>query len=93
MHRREVEALHVVQRDGRVDEEAEEACADEVPEGDGHEEVNRPLVCADPWTLSGPTRQANVLPRLEADKNQWHHFESAEDCAECQNGVGRSCEI
>jgi hypothetical protein len=39
-----VQALHVVQRDRRVDREAEQTGADHVPEADGDEAQDRPLV-------------------------------------------------
>ena len=45
---RRVEALHVVEGDRRVDEEAEDARADEVPEGDADEEADRPAVALHP---------------------------------------------
>jgi hypothetical protein len=61
---RGVEALHVVEGDGRVDEEAEEAGADEVPEGDGDEEVDGPLVGLDPGLGTG---ELAVLVGLPAD--------------------------
>ena len=48
VHGGRVEALHVVERDGRIDQEAEEARADEIPEGHGDEEVDRPFVGRDP---------------------------------------------
>ena len=46
--RRRVEALHVVEGERRVDEEAEEARADQVPERHGDEEQDRPSVACDP---------------------------------------------
>ena len=42
--RRRVQSLHVVERDRRIDQETEQACADQIPERHGHEEVDRPFV-------------------------------------------------
>ena len=53
VHRRRVQALHVVERDRRVDEEAEQARADQIPERDGDEEVDRPLVRCHPGRARG----------------------------------------
>ena len=44
VHRRRVQPLHVVQRDGWVDEEPEQPGADEIPEADGHKKDDRPPV-------------------------------------------------
>ena len=49
---RQVEALHVVEGDGRIDEEAEEAGSDQVPEGNRDEEVDGPFVVGDPRRFS-----------------------------------------
>ena len=67
VYRRRVEALHVVERDGRVDEEAEEARAHEVPEGRGHEEVDGPLVVLDPRRAA---RHGEVVVGLKAHHDQ-----------------------
>lgn len=48
MHRRRVQALHVIKRDGRVDQKAEQAGTHEIPERNGDKEINRPLVGRDP---------------------------------------------
>ena len=54
--RRRVEALHVVERDRRVDQEAEQARADQVPEGHGDEEVDRPRYAATHGRGAGSVR-------------------------------------
>ena len=51
--RREHRANFEVADDGQVDEEAEHARADEIPEAHGHQEIERPLV-----------RQGEFLPQL-----------------------------
>ena len=90
VQRRRVEPLHVVERDGRVDEEAEQARAHQVPEGDGHEEVDGPAVGGEP--ALGP-RQADVLPDLEAHQHQRHHLQRAEHRPQRQHGGRRAREV
>ena len=68
VHRSQVEPLHIVECDWRVDQEAEQARADKIPERNGYEEIDRPFVSADPGTVSGTLRQADVLPCLETDQ-------------------------
>ncbi len=65
MHRRGVKTLHVVKSDRRVDQEAEQAGSDEIPECHRDEEVDRPLVGADPGTLGVP-RDSRCSPRLQS---------------------------
>ena len=45
-----VQPLHVIERDGRIDQEAEQPGADQIPEQDGREEHERPMI------VSAPTR-------------------------------------
>ncbi len=78
VHRSQVQSLHVVERDRRIDHEAEEAGAHEIPERNGDEEVDRPLVGADPRTVGRAAGEADVLPCFEADQDQRHDFEGAE---------------
>ena len=78
VHGRQVQSLHVVERDRRIDHEAEQAGAHEVPERHGDEEVDRPLVGADPWIVGSAAREADILPGFEADQHERHDFEGAE---------------
>jgi hypothetical protein len=48
VERRRVESLHVVQGNRRVNHEAEQPGTDHVPEGDRHEEIDRPFVALNP---------------------------------------------
>src|SRR2546422_659366 len=64
MYRRCVEALHVVERNGRIDHETEQTRANEVPKRDCNEEIDRPLVLCNP---DGRTRDAQVFHRLIAN--------------------------
>ena len=73
VQRRRVEALHVVQGDRRVDHEAEQPGPDHVPEGHGHEEVDRPLVPLHPRRRSRPPQ---VFHRIEPDEHQRHDFQA-----------------
>ncbi len=90
VHGRGVQALHVVERDRRVDHEAEQARADQVPERHRHEEVDRPPVPAHPRPRAG---ELQVVPRLEPDEEQRHHLERREDRAERQRHGGRAAEV
>ena len=63
---------------------------DQVPEGDRHKKVDRPAVLLHPRTAS---REPQVLPRLEADEQQRHDFERAEDRAEREHEGGRATEV
>src|SRR5215468_12058843 len=74
MHRRRVETLHVEESDRRVDHEAEESGAYQVPEPDGDEEVDGPAVLARPFGAAGDPQ---VLHRLTTDQDQGHHLERA----------------
>src|SRR6185437_3653039 len=88
-----VQPLHVIQRNGRVDEEAEESCANKVPEGDRNKEVDWPFVGGDPDLLLTGARQADVLPGFESDQHKWNNFECAEHGSQPKHDVWRSSEI
>jgi methyl-accepting chemotaxis protein len=90
VHRRRVEALHVVERDRRVDHEAEDARADEVPEGDADEEADRPAVAPHPGR---GVLQAPGLEGLDADQHQRHHLERAEARADRHDRDRRAAEV
>ena len=64
VQRRRVEALHVVEGDGRVNHEPEQPGPDHVPEGDGDEEVDRPLV------LLHPRRQSATAAGLPSHRTR-----------------------
>ncbi|MNM65992.1 hypothetical protein D3C81_774590 [compost metagenome] len=90
MHRRCIQALHIVQGHRRVDEEAEQPRTNEVPESHGHEEVNRPFVGFDPRTGS---RQSQVLIGFESNQAERNDLQSAECRTEGQHPNGRAAEI
>src|SRR5688572_28952228 len=48
MQGRQVQTLHVIERERRVDEKAKESCAHEVPESNGDEEEDRPAIATHP---------------------------------------------
>jgi len=74
----EVQSLHVVQSDWRVDHEAEESSSDEIPECDGDKEVAWPSVGADPRVVSCAAGESNNLPSLEPNENEWDYFQCTE---------------
>ena len=79
VHRRRVQALDVVERDRRVDQEAEDAGPQHVPEGDGDEEQDRPAIGRDPGRRPG---EAVVVVALEAEQHQRHHLQRRDDRAQ-----------
>ncbi len=87
--RRRVDALDVIQRDGRIDEEAEHASAEHVPERHGDEEVDRPAV----RVVFGGSGGAQVVDGFEADEGQGHDFQCGEDGAESDDRCGCACPI
>src|SRR5690242_18823614 len=78
MHRRRVQALHVVKRHGWIDQESEDAGAHKIPEGNSNKEVNGPLVRRNPLRVVALARKPNIFPRFETNQNEGHHFERAE---------------
>ena len=90
VQRRQVEALHVVERHRRVDEKPEQAGADQVPETDREEEQDRPSVALHP-------RHGLAMPPgfmgLEPDQRQRHHFESRDARAERDHRRGGAGKI
>ncbi len=84
MDRRRVQTLHVVEREGRVDEEPEQAGADGVPEGNSDEEADRPAI---PASERRGAFEAQGVERLEADQRERNHFERAEGGAHARAPV------
>ncbi|CAM5637632.1 hypothetical protein RLIN73S_04754 [Rhodanobacter lindaniclasticus] len=82
--------MHVVQRDRRVDQEAEQAGANEVPEAHRHEEHDRPAVARHPrrGVLFPPG-----VPRLQPDQRQRHHFQRREAGAQRDHRGGGAAEV
>ncbi|ABA47752.1 hypothetical protein BURPS1710b_2803 [Burkholderia pseudomallei 1710b] len=87
---RHVQALHVVERDRRVDREAEQARADGVPQADRDEAENRPLVRLDPRRGA---RLAVRLPAFEAHERERHHFTGGEHGAHRDDRRRRAGEV
>src|SRR5688500_11495612 len=90
MDRRGVEALHVIERDRRIDHETEQPCTERIPECDRDEEVDRPIVVAHP--IAGSV-EPYILARLKADKEKRYDFELAENGSEGQHHGGRAREV
>ena len=93
MDSRRVKSLHVVEGDRRIDEEAEQSRAHEVPERNRHKEINRPLVGSHPDLLLTGPRQTDVLPGLKADQYQRNNFKRAEDRTQRQHDIGSACKV
>src|SRR3954464_813292 len=93
VHRSEIQSLHVVKRDWRVDHQPEETSAHEIPESNGNEEIDRPFVGADPRAVWRPSRQPDVLPSLETHENQGHDLQRAEYRAQCQDETRNAGEV
>src|SRR6185295_11915588 len=70
-----VETLHVIERDGRIDEKSEQAGADKIPECDRDKEIDWPAVIRKPGGCLG---KADIFPGFKSDQDQRHHFERAE---------------
>jgi hypothetical protein len=85
-----VQALHVVQRNRRVDREAEQAGADHVPEAHGDEAQDRPLVGSAPRARLGALV---VAIGLDADQGQRHHFQRREHGADGDHRGRRAGEV
>ena len=90
MRGRRVQPLNVVQRNGRVDHEAEHPCAQHVPERHGDETHQGPLHTLHPL---GAVLQAPVLPGLMSQDNQRHHFECTEGSTHGHDRRGRAREV
>ena len=90
MQRREVESLHVVERQRRIDEEAEQSRADHVPERDRGEEHDGPAITLHPRRCAA---QLEGLIGLEADEGQRHHLERGEARPERDDRRRRSREV
>ena len=85
-----VQALQVVQRDRRVDEEAEDASTEHVPEGHGDEEHQRP---AHRFHPDGLVLHRPVLEGVIAQQHQRHHFQGGEHRADGRDGGGGTREV
>ena len=85
----------VVGHDRQVDQEAEDACSDEVPESDGDQEHHRPSVrercCVSPDCLSGAELQER--PRLDRQERQRDHLGGREERAQSHVLHRRSGEV
>ena len=88
-----VESLNVVKGDGRIDEEAEQSGSDQIPERNGDEEIDGPLVVRNPLRFLRRLRKANVLPCFIADQRQRHNFKCTEDGAETNHRRSCTCEV
>ena len=86
MHGSQIQSLHVVERDWRIDEKAEEPRTNKIPECYGDEEVDGPFVIGDPRRFLGRTREAQVLPCFKADQRQRYYLKCTEYCAQCDDG-------
>mmetsp|Transcript_105479 Transcript_105479/g.280890 ORF Transcript_105479/g.280890 Transcript_105479/m.280890 type:complete len:224 (-) Transcript_105479:497-1168(-) len=91
----EVAALHVVERDGRVDDEAQKAGSYKVPEGNVDEAVDNGHVPFQPRMLGllGGFVHRGVLAGLEAHERQWAHLERGEAGADGDDGRWRAREV
>src|SRR5690606_2928186 len=90
MYRSRVESLHVVEGDWRINQEAENPGADEIPECDGDEAVDWPLIGLDP--LGGAT-EIKIVVSLKTHQDQRHDLKSAEGCPERHHRRWRTGEI
>ena len=90
MCRRRVEPLHIIERERRIDQESEEAGADQIPDQHGREKHERPVVGLLP--VEQPLVFGAAVS-LEADDHQRHHFERREHAAERDHSDRRSAEI
>src|SRR6476646_8265167 len=86
MDRRKGEPLDVIDRDWRINEEAEKTCSHQIPERDCHEEVDGPFVVGDPLRLLCRLREANILPGFVTDQSEWHNLECTENRTEANHG-------
>ena len=77
-----IEALHVVEGDRRVDQEAKQAGSHQVPEGDGNEEQNGPSIGSHPRLGMGDLQ---VFVRFETDENERYDLQGTERRAERQD--------
>src|SRR5512146_1603728 len=93
VNRRQIQALHVVERNWRIDEESEESRADEIPERNCDEEVDWPLVVGNPARLPRWASEAKILPCLESDQGQRHNFKSTEHRTQSDNGRAGASEV
>ena len=90
VHRSGIEPLQVVERDRRIDGEAEDPCAEEVPEAHGDEAVDRPLVVLEPLASLGETV---VVVGLHTDEHQGYDLQCAEGRPEGKHPSRRSAEV
>jgi hypothetical protein len=84
----------VVGNDGQVDEEAEYAGAQKVPEADSGKEHHGPVVWK--WSCrSLPLRgsQLQEAPRLKCEEGERYNFGSREESAKCHVNRGLSGEV
>src|SRR5215813_13365923 len=88
-----VQALHVIKRDWRIDEETEQASTPKIPKRDCNKKVNRPFVCCNPNSLLAGPCQSDMFPCLETDEYQWHDFQCTENRSEAEHYVGGPSEI
>jgi hypothetical protein len=90
VHGRGVEPLRIVQGDGRIDQEAEQPGADEVPKGHPYAKGDRPAIRREP---APGARQPHIFPGLEADQHERHDFQRTEHDPQCEDDIRRAGEI
>src|SRR5690606_38430914 len=84
---REIETLHVVERQRRVDEKTEQPGADQVPERDRREEQDRPTIALHPRR---GLPELERLIRLKPDERERHDLERREARTQRDHGCRRS---
>src|SRR4051812_26508541 len=90
MRRRRVDALHVVERERRIDEEAEQSCSDQIPYQNTGEECEWPLVDGLPFLLM---LDLGAVVGFEPDDHQWNDLERGEYRAQRNYRDRRPAEI
>src|SRR5690242_9661775 len=89
----QIQTLHIVERDWRIDEKAEQPGSHKIPECNRNKEIDWPLVGCDPDFLLAGASQADVLPGFEADQHERHDFKCAEHRAKSQHYVWCSSKV
>jgi hypothetical protein len=82
VHRRGIEALHIVEGNRRVDEETKQARPHQIPERYSHKKVDGPSVRRHPGARPA---EGEIAIRFKAHQDQWHHFQGAEGRPQSQH--------
>ena len=85
VQRRQVQPLHVIERQRRIDQEPEQPGANHIPESDRDEEQDRPAITLHPRCR---VSQLEGLIRLEADEDERHDFQRREAAPSAITAVG-----